>query len=189
MLVSRVGQRVALLVTGSVALVALVAGPALAGPSITVTPSTGLHGGQVVTVSVNGFPANASLAVIQCSPLVATAGPSACNTGGVKLVSTGANGTATTTLAVVTGAVGTAPGSTCPGAGGACVVSAAQVTSQSVNASATIMFASAPATVPGATTTQTGRPVLTEVAGAAVLVLAGAGLVTAARRRRPARSR
>jgi LPXTG-motif cell wall-anchored protein len=165
----------------------LLAGPAMASssPSISVSPSSGLTSGKSVTVNLSGFTANASIAVIQCSPLVATQGQAACNTAGVKLLSAGSTGAATTTLSVVTGQVGTASGSTCPGQGGICLITAANTTNQAENASAQVTFAAAATAtpVPGATTPSTGKPIVGEVLLAAGLVVLGGGLLVVTRRR------
>jgi hypothetical protein len=163
----------------------LVAPATAASPTISVSPTSGLANGQSVTVTLSGYTAKASVAVIQCSPLVATAGQTACNTAGVKLLTTDASGAATTTLTVVTGQVGTAAGSTCPGPGGVCLITAANTANQAENASAQVTFATAatPTPVPGATTPSTGKPILGEVLLAGGLVVLGGGLLVVTRRR------
>lgn len=42
------------------------AGPASANPAISVSPSTGLHAGQVVTVTGSGFTKNGSVFIVEC---------------------------------------------------------------------------------------------------------------------------
>src|SRR6185503_14180127 len=56
------------------------AGP---GPSITVTPNTGLADGQTVNIVGSGFPANDSLAAIQCAPPSVV---SSCNVTGANFI-------------------------------------------------------------------------------------------------------
>ncbi len=173
----------------------LLAAPALAAtPGISVSPSTGLANGQTVTVSLSGFSAGAPVAVIECSPLQATAQQAACDTAGVKIVTANASGTATTPFTVTTGQIGTAAGSTCPGQGGVCLITAANTGNQTQNATAQVAFTvastatPAPATTAPSTTTlpRTGEPLKAMAMVGAVLVVVGVGLfaVTVVRRSR-----
>lgn len=110
------------------------------GPAITVTPHTRLTNGQAVTVNVTGFPANATVAAIQCSPAAQQAD---CNVGGVKLFPINGSGSGSTTLVVKTGQVGTDASSLCPNPSGDCVVEAADIARPSIIASRAIGFAGA----------------------------------------------
>lgn len=177
--------------TGGLLLVVPALSAAAASPTISVSPSSGLTNGQSVTVKLSGFTPNASVAVIECSPLVAQDKQAACDTAGVKVLTADASGAATTPLVVKTGQIGTASGSTCPGPGGVCLITAANTTNQAENTSAQVTFATAasaapsasPTPVPGATTPTTGKPLLGEILIAAALVVLGGGLLVAARRR------
>jgi hypothetical protein len=84
------------------ALVALVtlAGPAAAaGPSITVSPSSGLRNGQTVTVTGAGFTPNyANMVVVQCA--ASATGANGCDTNDVKFTKANAQGAFTATLTV-----------------------------------------------------------------------------------------
>jgi hypothetical protein len=76
------------------------AGPAsAAGPSITVSPSSGLTNGQNVTVKGSGFTAKyPNMVVVECA---ATAtGANGCDTNDVKFTKADANGAFTVTLTV-----------------------------------------------------------------------------------------
>ncbi|MEU1969440.1 enediyne antibiotic chromoprotein [Micromonospora sediminicola] len=72
----------------------------LQAPEVTVTPSTNLADGQVVTVSVNGFGANETLYIGQCTDIDATT--FVCDEPGLPSVSvtTDATGSGTTTVTV-----------------------------------------------------------------------------------------
>ncbi len=84
------------------ALLVLCAAPASAAtPMILVSPSSGLHDGQTVTVSVSGFSPNVSgvngVNIVECP--ASGASQSACNINGAKLLqSTDANGAFTVQL-------------------------------------------------------------------------------------------
>jgi hypothetical protein len=185
------GRRLLGVVAATVGVGALLfTAPALAAsPTISVSPSSGLTNGQSVTVKLSGFTPKASVAVIECSPLVAQDKQAACDTAGVKVLTTDASGAATTPFTVKTGQIGTASGSTCPGQGGVCLITAANTANQAENTSAQVTFASAaspsasPTPVPGATTPTTGKPLLGEILVASALVVLGGGLLFVARRR------
>jgi hypothetical protein len=84
-----------------------VASEALSLPSITVSPSAGLHNGQVVKISGSGFPKNTDLAVVECNPTVFTGSPKACNAAGAIQLKTGSGGSfPATNFTVVAGKVG-----------------------------------------------------------------------------------
>ena len=55
------------LVAGSVAAAPLSAASAVAAPSVTVTPSTGLAGGDTVSVTGTGLPPSTAVQVVQCN--------------------------------------------------------------------------------------------------------------------------
>ncbi len=76
-----------------------------AAASMTVTPSTGLAGGQTVQVTGTGLPTSAEVAIVEC---IATATTQAgCDTADAVLAPTDANGNiATTSFTVKTGTIG-----------------------------------------------------------------------------------
>lgn len=82
-----------------VALTALAGPAAAAGPSITVSPSSGLHNGQTVTVTGAGFTPNyANMVVVQCA--ASATGANGCDTSDVKFTKANAQGAFTATLTV-----------------------------------------------------------------------------------------
>ena len=96
--------------------------PAPAGPSITLTPSTGLASGAKVTITGSGFTAGDSLFAVEC---LATATSSAdCNTAGATPITVNSDGTLpSTSFTVTTGTIGSgACGTTAANAAG-CVIS------------------------------------------------------------------
>jgi hypothetical protein len=106
-----------------------------AGETATATPSSGLTNGQSITVSGGGFPASASLAVVECSAAAPDAAGSQCNIGGVTFATATASGSFSTAFTVKTGAIGTG---TCA-ANSTCYVFAATV-DKAHSAVATIQF-------------------------------------------------
>ena len=92
------------------------AGPASAAAAVTVTPSTGLSNGSVVTVTGTGFDASDTGAILECNnapnqPTVSVAGieqaPVGCTNPLLKIVSTNASGsTPATSFTVATGTIG-----------------------------------------------------------------------------------
>jgi Neocarzinostatin family len=73
---------------------------ASAAPTVTADPSTNLTDGQVIHITVSGFPANDKLAAIQCTSGQA-ATPAECDTTGVKLeIATDASGSGSFDFAV-----------------------------------------------------------------------------------------
>ena len=98
------------------------AAAAPAGPSVTVTPSTGLANGAKVTITGSGFKAGDSLFAVEC---LATATTSAgCDTAGATPITANPDGTLpSTTFTVATGTIGSgACGTTAANAAG-CVIS------------------------------------------------------------------
>jgi hypothetical protein len=81
---------------------------AAATPTLTATPSTGLHNADVVSVSGTGFAVSSAFTLVECSSLASTG----CDTSNVVTGTTGADGTiAPTNITVHTGAIGAG---TCP---------------------------------------------------------------------------
>jgi hypothetical protein len=115
-------------------------GAAPAGPSLTVSPATGLKNGQSVTVTGTGFTPSDSVYVIEC---LATATSSAgCNTAGATPVKVNADGTLpSTTFTVVTGTVGTGTCGTTASNSASCAVTVANASGGDA-AAAPITFAS-----------------------------------------------
>lgn len=198
-------------VGGALAAVLLSAGPALAAPAVTVSPSSGLSNGSTVHVKFTGFKAGDTVAVVECSPLAATKGSAACDTGSVKIVTADANGAGETDYTVKTGQIGTLADSKCPPATDSCVITAALLSDNNTNGFAPITFATATTggsttggsttggattggsttggsttggAVAGGTSTDTGKPFGLELGLGAALVAAGLGAGGFALRRR-----
>jgi hypothetical protein len=70
--------------------VAGMGGIAAATTSMTITPSTNLTDGQLVHVSISGFPANTSIAVVECGPSAVNA--NGCDLQTLQYLTTDANG-------------------------------------------------------------------------------------------------
>ena len=86
------------------------------GPSITVTPATGLKNGETVTITGSGFTAGDSLYAVQC--LVAATSAAGCDTTGATPITANSDGTLpSTTFKVTAGTIGS----------GACGTTAANV--------------------------------------------------------------
>ena len=142
---------------GSIATLGVTAASS-AGPSMTVTPSTNLTGGQAVTVTASGFGANETLAIIEC---LATATTSAdCDTTNYVLVSSDGSGSvAATTFHVLaetisTGSCGTSATDT------NCTLAVGNPSNPAEKASFPITFA-APGTTTTTTTTTPGSTTTT----------------------------
>ena len=89
---------------------------ALASPTITVSPSTGLKNGETVTITGSGFTAGDSLYAVQC--LVAATSAAGCDTTGATPITANSDGTLpSTTFKVTAGTIGS----------GACGTTAANV--------------------------------------------------------------
>jgi hypothetical protein len=82
-----------------VVIAALISPPAAAqvAPSVVVSPSTDLVDGQTVSVEASGFPANTTLAVVECQAGGTTV--SDCGVGTASVLSSDANGQLTTDYA------------------------------------------------------------------------------------------
>ncbi len=81
------------------------------GPTITVTPSTGLQGGQAVTVAGTGFMDNEVLYALECINDGASTNETDCDTGTVAATESSATGTFSTSVTLVAGTI--AGSSTC----------------------------------------------------------------------------
>jgi hypothetical protein len=85
-----------------------------AGPSIQLTPNTGLQNGSAVSVSGTGFQGNETLYALECVNAGASTNQTDCDTSTVAIATTSATGTFTTTVTVVAGTISTsASPSTC----------------------------------------------------------------------------
>lgn len=71
----------------------------------TATPTTGLHDGDKISVSVSGFKPNLQLGINECSTKTDNTG-SGCDLGGIQIIKTGADGSATGTITVKNGPFG-----------------------------------------------------------------------------------
>ena len=111
------------------------------GPSITVTPSTGLTNGQTVTITGSGFTPGDSLFAVEC--LATATSAAGCNTAGATPITANSDGTLpSTTFTVKTGTVGTGTGTCGTSASDltACVISVSNATAGDA-AHAAITFA------------------------------------------------
>ena len=121
----------------------------VSGPSLTVTPSTGLTNSQKVVLTGSGITPGASLAAVQC--IAAATSAAGCTTSPV-LITANADGTLpSTSFTVVTGAVGTGTCGTST-ADAKCAIAVATTTG-TPEANASITFAVASATAPSLTVT------------------------------------
>jgi len=83
-----------------------VATASAAGPTITVTPSTGLVNGQSVTVAGSGFIANETLYALECVNKGAATAQTDCDISTASVIAaTSSTGTFSTTVNVVTGTI------------------------------------------------------------------------------------
>ena len=73
-------------------------GIAAGATALTVTPSTNLVDGQLVSVSISGFPANTAIAVVECGPGAVDA--NGCDLRTLQYVTTDANGHVVTPFVV-----------------------------------------------------------------------------------------
>lgn len=72
-----------------------------------VTPSTGLHDGQIVSVVARGFtPNEAGIAIIECADKGPTTGGNDCDVSNIKLVTVGPDGAVHADFAVRIGPIG-----------------------------------------------------------------------------------
>src|SRR4051794_36360993 len=100
---ARAALRLAVLgIAASTALVPASSAHATAAPTMSVSPNSGLHDGDVVTVSGSNFAPKKTFYMVECSGL----SQSECDIGHLVTGSTSAGGTFTTTFTVHTGAIG-----------------------------------------------------------------------------------
>lgn len=119
------GVKKVLAAAGAVAMIAgasvVLAAPAQAAPSVTVTPNSNLKGGQVVTVTYSGYSPNGPIAVGVCpTPRInKITGPGDCGrskNGASKLTTADASGKGTAQITIPQGALenATPPAAKCP---------------------------------------------------------------------------
>ncbi len=112
---------------------------AIAGPSITVSPSTGLKNGDTVTITGSGFTAGDSLYAVQC--LATATSAAGCNAAGATPITANSDGTLpSTTFKVTTGTIGTGTCGTSASDLSGCVISVSNATAGDA-AHAAITFA------------------------------------------------
>lgn len=75
-------------------------------PSVTVSPATGLHTGQQVTVAATGFPPSGMLVVTECADKGTATGPADCDLAGVQTVTASASGGVHASFTVTSGPFG-----------------------------------------------------------------------------------
>jgi hypothetical protein len=129
-----------------------VATASAAGPSITVTPNTGLVAGQAVAITGSGFMDNEAVYALQCT--AAAASEADCDLSTATPGTTSATGTLSMNFSVITGAIATTTcGTSSTDLANCSIVVGAQppATDQAL---ATITFA-----LPSPTTTTTAPPV------------------------------
>ena len=125
------------------------------GPTVTVTPSTGLTNGESVMVSGSGFADGESVYILECQN--PPTGQSSCNVGGVVPATTDGSGNLpSTAFTVTTGVFGTTTCGTGPSDLSNCLIEVANLTETDAGG-APITFA-APST---STTTTTTSPAST----------------------------
>jgi neocarzinostatin family protein len=118
------------------------------GPTVVVTPSTGLTNGQVVMVSGSGFNPGDSVFILQCQN--PPTGQSSCNVGGVVPATIDGSGNLpSTSFTVKTGVYGTTTCGTSSSDASNCVIEVGNIAETDVGA-APITFAA-----PSTTTTTT----------------------------------
>ena len=122
------------------------ASPAQAAPSVTVTPNSNLKGGDVVTVTYQGFSPNAPVAVGVCpTPRIdKITGPGDCGrskNGHSKLTTADASGKGTAQITIPQGKLdnATPPAATCP----PCSIGLTNIGNQAEKANVELKYASA----------------------------------------------
>ncbi|MFF2555302.1 neocarzinostatin apoprotein domain-containing protein [Nocardia sp. NPDC058058] len=165
---------------------------ATADPALTLSASSGLAAGQVITVSLVGLPPNLpTVAVGQCKPAVVS--PADCNLGGSLMGRADAQGewqpnggNRSITLLAAIG------GTDCAATSGACTVAVTSLTDPThILASVPLTFGAERTQAPTATTTAASKDsdddggntgVVIGIAAGVVVVLAAVGFVVARRR-------
>jgi hypothetical protein len=184
----RLAMGVAIPLIGGGALLAMSAPSSAAGPSATVSPSTGLTGGQKVTVTATGFSPHAALAIVMCSPRAVSPPPpfkqqDECDITHLAFGTADANGNMAATSFTVPQTGGNPPftandhAAACPPSPNTeyCGVAVANIGNQSQNAAVPVVYAGQPA--PTTTTTAPGQTTTT-VAGGTTTTVAGGGTTT-----------
>lgn len=144
----------------SAAVIGIAVSPAqAAGQTITVTPNTGLKGGQVVSVTYSGFSPNAPVALGVCPTGRAVKGPGDCGrskNGNSKLTTADASGKGTAQITVPEGALGNAtpPAAKCP----PCSMGATNISNAAETANVELKYATAGGAAKAATTPKTTTP-------------------------------
>jgi len=134
-------------------------GIAAAEPLATASATTGLSDGQTVSVDYSGFPAGATIAVVQCTS-EAPASNTECDEERLALGSSDPNGAGTAEFTVHTGAIGTAGGTCDAGSSCAIVVTDFPVTT---SVAIPITFAAEAAEETTTSTIDAGEPTSTDV--------------------------
>ncbi len=143
--------------------------PTSAGPSITVTPATGLKNGQTVTITGSGFVAGDSLFAVEC--LTTATSSAGCSTAGATPITAKSDGTLpSTTFTVATGTIGTGTCGTSANDLAGCVISVSTLSNTDA-AFAPITFAAA-STGPSITVTPA-----TGLKNAQTVTITGSGFV------------
>src|SRR5580692_2915250 len=103
------------LILGGLTSLGLATTASAAGPTIVLTPSTGLVNGSAVNVAGSGFQANETLYALECINEGAATAQADCDTNTLTVVTaTSATGTFSATVTVATGTISsTATPSTC----------------------------------------------------------------------------
>jgi hypothetical protein len=131
-----------------------------AGPTIVLTPSTGLVNGSAVSVAGTGFQDNETLYALECINLGASTNQTDCDTSTVAIATSSATGTFTTSVTVVTGTIAaTATPSTCGTSATDLTNCAIVVSTNPPSADAAIMPITFALPSPTTTTTTTIPPV------------------------------
>jgi len=161
----------------SAAVIGIAVSPAQAATqTITVTPNTGLKGGQVVTVTYSGFSPNAPVALGVCPTGRKVQGPGDCGrskNGNSKLTTADASGKGTAQITIPEGALGNAtpPAAKCP----ACSMGATNIGNAKEAADVELKYASAGGAAKAATAPKTTTQKSTAKKAAAKTALAKTG--------------
>ncbi len=131
--------------TGGDAAHASITFAALASPTLSVSPSTGLKNGEKVTITGSGFTAGDSLFAVEC--LATATSAAGCNTAGATPITANSDGTLpSTTFTVTAGTIGSGACGTKAANARACVITVATAAGTDAGA-APIQFAVAKARV------------------------------------------
>jgi hypothetical protein len=148
------------LILGGLTSLGLATAASAAGPTIVLTPSTGLANGSSVSIAGTGFQDNETLYALECVNLGASTNQTDCDTSTLAIAMTSATGTLTTSVTVVTGTISaTASPSTCGTSATDLTNCAIVVSTNPPSADAAIAPITFAAPVAGTTTTTTTPPV------------------------------